>query len=622
MLTVVVPAASASAFKRPSLLNDASHNVGLTLEGPKPRFRARASLKNLNNVIKRSAVGGWLKRLDIKAESWDELRRWVVENWGIGVEAAVRRLGEGVRGELEALRDRLNDNKIAREVVAPALLLIQAEKLGVDETTLKYFGATTSGTIGGDGYVSAAMSVAGLSSGEREIAMLWRAVLAAHGFRTKESKVSGAFIVAASGVDAARLAGFYFLYGPPLLEEDEKVKSRKLYEAVQLGAKGLDIRWEGLRRTPGGLVAADLIISVGGAAVKYNVYLRGDAIGLQFQSTGRSRVELAARLLRLAGVGAEVRRVGDEWQVWATTGKLAAGHERLRRALAEVVEKARGNGWVDAGMAERWLEKLESGRVLKEGWPKYEVGLTDGALVVRFTSPNLDNIQREAQRLEKMGLKRGVHFSVKTPEEGRDGYVYIRREGLERAARLSVYGKEEQQRLAADFVEYILQKAEEAGEDVRKKAEEVVKEGKARGILKLEGFEKEVEVGGKTHVVKVIGGGAEVEEGESGKLLLRIRITAEVSGVQREYTITYGRYGKINAAIGYATARGDTPDGREEDAERLSALIKALTGKEPRIYRKKNGQIEVKCSKGHLEGFMSFAELADAIKKCLKKTSR
>jgi hypothetical protein len=68
------------------------------------------------------------------------------------VDAAVRRLGEEVRGELNALRDRLNDDKVARKVVAPVLLLIQAERLGVNETTLKYFGAVISGAIGGDGY--------------------------------------------------------------------------------------------------------------------------------------------------------------------------------------------------------------------------------------------------------------------------------------------------------------------------------------------------------------------------------------------------------------------------------------------------------------------------------------
>ncbi len=65
---------------------------------------------------------------------------------------------------------------------------------------------------------------------------------------------------------------------------------------MKLGAEGLDISWEGLRRTPSGRGAADLILLEGGAAVKYNVYLRGDAIVLEFKSTDRSRVELAARL--------------------------------------------------------------------------------------------------------------------------------------------------------------------------------------------------------------------------------------------------------------------------------------------------------------------------------------
>ena len=78
----------------------------------------------------------------------------------------------------------------------------------------------------------------------------------------------------------------------------------------------------------------------------------------------------------------------------------------------------RSKGWVDASKAERWLEKLEEGRILKEGWPKYNIQLTKGAMVVRYQSTDPDSIERETQRLEKMGLKRGVHFSVKMPEGG------------------------------------------------------------------------------------------------------------------------------------------------------------------------------------------------------------
>ena len=592
--------------------------VDLTLEGPKPQFHARASLEKLDEAIKKSAEYGWLKMLGIKAKSWKELKQRVADHWDVVVDAAVRRLGEEVRGELEALRNKLNNDKVAREVVAPALLLIQAEKLGVNEATLRYFGAVISGAIDGDGYVSAARKEVVLTSGKRAIALLWAAALAAHGIRAKVQRVGIAPRVLVSGNDATRLVGLYFLYGHPLLEEDEKIINYKLAEAARLGAEGLSVSWEGLRRrTEGGSVVADLIISVGGASVKYNVYLRKDAIVLDFQSTDRSRAELAARLLRLAGVSAEVTKVGNRnvWCVEATTDRMAAGREELRKALAEIVRRAVENGWIDEKKTERWLEKLEEGRILKEGWPKYLVRLSSsGTHEVIFGSTNPNSIEQAAQRLREMGLEEGRHFSVKMPEEGRDGYVYIRREGLERVAWLSVHGEGEQRRLAAEFVEYILQRAKEAGEKVYEKAKEIVKEGKARGSLTLEGFEKEVEVDGKKHVVKVIDGGA-VEEDRGGKKLLRIRITAEVGGVVREYEITFSRRRADNKAVGYAY-------GREADAERFSALIEALTGKKPRIRRMKNGAIIIECGKSHLDGFARYAELADAIEKWLEETSR
>jgi len=597
--------------------------VGLTLEGPKPQFRARTSLEKLDDAIKKSAEYWWLKTLGIKAESWDGLRRWVVENWDAVVDAAARRLGEGVRGELEALRDRLHDDKVAREVVAPALLLIQAEKLGVNETTLRYFGAVISGAIGGDGYVSAAWGKVVLSSGKRKIALLWEAVLAAHGIKAEMEKAGYAFNVVASGGEAVKLAGLYFLFSLPLLEGDERVINHKLYEVMKLAAAGLNVSWEGLRRTPSGLVAADLTISVGGVAVKYSVYLR-DKVELQFQLSDRSRAELAARLLRLAGVNAELKKMEgrDVWYVVATTDKLAAGREELRRALVEIIKAAVGKGWEDAGKVESWLKKLESGRMLKEGWPKYEVELVEGALRVRYRSINPDSIEREAQRLREMGLEEGRHFSVKMPEGRKAGYVNILKEGLAHAAWLSVRGEGEQRELAVAFVEYILQRAEEEGEEVYEKAKKIVEEGKERASLKLEGFEGRVEVGGSEHVVKVIGGGAEFERGRSGKKLLRIKITAEVDGVRREYTITFGRYGETNAVEGRATARADAPDGREKDAERLAAVIKALTGREPRIRRMKNGQIIIECYEGHLKGFMRFVELADAVERWLEETGQ
>jgi len=170
-------------------------------------------------------------------------------------------------------------------------------------------------------------------------------------------------------------------------------------------------------------------------------------------------------------------------------------------------------------------------------------------------------------------------------------------------------------------------------------------------------------VNGVKYKVKVIDGGA-VEEDRNGRKLLRIRITAEVGGVKSEYAITYGRmgltmrlgdaptpgptppaagrqtrrgsrrcvkseyaitygrYGADNAARGRTYARADAPGGREADAERLSALVKALTGKRPRVYRMKNSEIMIECYEGHLDGFKRYAELADAVEKWLEETSR
>jgi hypothetical protein len=269
-------------------------NVNLTLEGPKPQFYAYTSLENLDEAIRRSAESGWLNMLGTKAElkdlmqvkSWEGLKQWVADHWDVVVEAVVRRLGEVVRSELEVLRNNLKKDKVAREVIAPALLLMQAERLGVNEATLRYFAAVASGAIGGDGYVSAVRRSVMLASGERGIAFLWAVVLAAHGIKAEVKRLGNAFHVIVSGGDATRLAGLFFLHGSPLLEGDDRLKSDKLDEAMKLAAEGISISWEGLRRTEGGRVAADLIISEASIAVKYNIYLR-NKVELESQSSDR-----------------------------------------------------------------------------------------------------------------------------------------------------------------------------------------------------------------------------------------------------------------------------------------------------------------------------------------------
>jgi hypothetical protein len=104
--------------------------------------------------------------------------------------------------------------------------------------------------------------------------------------------------------------------------------------------------------------------------------------------------------------------------------------------------------------------------------------------------------------------------------------------------------------------------------------------------------------------------------------LLRIKITAEVDGVRRDYTMTFSRRRADNAAVGFAYASVDAPGGSQADAERFSALVEALTGKRPRVYRMKNGRIKMECYKEHLDGFARYAELADDIEKWLEETDR
>jgi hypothetical protein len=539
-------------------------------------------------------------------------------------------------------RDCARD-EVVRKFVAPALELIMLDKARNNEfdreEALLRFGEMYATAVAGDGHVERrliVLAVGGELGGGAALLRLATLYVLKELLPDEQNFDVRAYIgegryyyIVASGKNAARLMRLLAVSAPSAGGE---YLSNKFNEFVKETQVEVRLDKDSIRRTEGGLVAADLTISEGGIEIKYNVYLRSDKVELQFVSTDRSRVELTARLLKLVGVGTEVEKAGggDVWYVVATTDKLAAGREELRKALAEIVKVARKNRWIDADKAKLWLEKLEEGRVLREGWPKYHVGLVEGALVVRFASPNPGSIEREAQRLRDMGLVEGVHFSVKTPEGGKNGYVSILKEGLAYAARLSVYGKDEEQRsLAAEFVEYILQRAWEEGKDVYRKALEVVEEGRARGSLKLEGLEKEIEVNGKTYVVKVKGGEA-VEEGRGGRKLLRIKIKAEVGRVEgehtivdrvvREYTITFGRYGKLNAVVGYAYASAS--GGSEADAERLSALIEALTGRRPRVYRMKDGIIMIVCGREHLEGFMRYVELADAIKGWLEETRR
>jgi len=215
------------------------------------------------------------------------------------------------------------DDKIARKFVAPALELIMLEKAargGFDgKEALLRFGEMYATAIAGDGSVGSRrveLTVGGELGGGA--ALLRLAALRSlnellpddlkFGVRTyiKEGRY---YYIAATGDDAARLMRILAVAAPSAGGGYLSPKFDGFVEKAQVGVR-LD---EGsIRRTQSGLVAADLTISEGGVDVKYNVYLREDAIELQFDSTDRGRAELAARLLRLAGVDAEVKRRAAE----------------------------------------------------------------------------------------------------------------------------------------------------------------------------------------------------------------------------------------------------------------------------------------------------------------------
>jgi len=329
------------------------------------------------------------------------------------------------------------DDRIGRKFVAPALELIILEKALNNEfdgeEALLRFGEMYATALAGDGHVESGeveLVVGGELGGGAALLRLATLYLL-NQLLSDELKFSARvyverskYRITARGEDAGRFMRFLAVSAP---SAGGGYLSDKFNEFVKETRVEVHLDKNSIRRTEKGRVAADLIISEAGVAVKYNVYLRRDDILLQFRSADRSRVELAALLLRHAGVSAGIGKVdgGDSWYVVATTDKLAAGREELRKALAEIVKTARDNGWVDAGKAEQWLEKLEEGLTLMQGWPKYKVRLVKGTLEIRFGSTDPDSIEREAQRLREMGLVEGVHFTVKMPEGSGKGYAYI-----------------------------------------------------------------------------------------------------------------------------------------------------------------------------------------------------
>ncbi len=291
------------------------------------------------------------------------------------IENLVRDVGvsrEEVRGVVERVlsgedpyvyclaRDCARD-EVVRKFVAPALELVMLDKALSGkfdrEEALLRFGKMYATAIAGDGSVGpdkVVLTVGGELGGGAALLRLTTLHLLNQllpdelKFNVRIYVERVRYNIAATGENAARFMRFLAVSAPSAGGE---YLSEKFNEFVK-EAK-VKVRVDNIRLTDSGNVAADLTISEAGVAVKYNVYLH-DAVVLQFRSTDRSRVELAARLLKLAGVTAEVQKEGgrDVWYIQVTTGMLATGHEELRNALAEIVREAIARGWVDVGKAE------------------------------------------------------------------------------------------------------------------------------------------------------------------------------------------------------------------------------------------------------------------------------
>ena len=393
------------------------------------------------------------------------------------------------------------------------------------------------------------------------------------------------------------------LYGGPLRSKTLSILylrylSPKFDQFVEAARVKVQLDEDSMRLTEGGNVAANLTISEAGVTVEYNVYLSESAIKLQFKSTDRSRVELAARLLKLAGVGTEVRKVGDrgEWRVIAYTDKLAAGRKELRDAVRKVVKEALERGWVDADKTRRWLEKLERGVVAWEG-KKFSMGLVEGALEVRFSPTSRESLEEVAGEFKAMGLVEGVHFTVKW--SGERGHVYLLAEGVRRLAWLSIHGEGEQRRRAAEFLKFLEEKAKAKGAEVLRKLEALLEEGRSRGALRLVGLEKDG--------VKVLG----VETEEKGDKLY-VTIKAEVDGAAGQYKLTFTREKDGTRRLQFYV-RG------EEAVARAVKLTEVLTRERPQVTEMPDGRTRIRGSDKHIETLARYEELRETIERWSKQ---
>jgi hypothetical protein len=500
-------------------------------------------------------------------------------------------------------RDCARD-EVVRKFVAPALELIMLDKALNDnnefnrEEALLIFGEMYATAVAGDGSVGPReirLAVGGELGGGAALLRLATLHLLKE-LLPKELKFGArAYVgegslynITATSENAVKFKRFLAVTAPSAGGEYLSDKFNEFVEEAKV-----EVRVDNISQIKGG-AAADLIISEGGVAVKYYVYLREDAILLRFESADQSRVELAASLLKLAGVSAEVKKVGgrDKWRVEITTDMLAAGRKELRDAVRKVVEEALKNGWVDEKKARRWLEKLEKGMAVWEG-KKFEMRLVEGALVVSFRSTSRKSVEDVAREFKAMGLVEGVHFAVRWG--GGRGRVYLLAEGVRRLAWVSIHGEEGQRQRAAEFLKFLEARASAKGAEVLRRLEALLEEGRGRGVHRLVGLERDG--------VKVL----EVKTEEKGDKLY-VTLRAEVDGAAGEYKITFYRERSGARRLMFYVRGG-------EAVVRAIKLVEVLTGERPIAVEMSDGRTRIKGSGRHIDALARYEELREAIEK-------
>jgi hypothetical protein len=360
----------------------------------------------------------------------------------------------------------------------------------------------------------------------------------------------------------------------------------------------------GAVKSGGRYARAELVIKAGGRQAKFSVEM-SYTVKIQFNSSNREAAEEAAAVLREAGVEAELKNYWDKsvnrekWYIKASIDKLAAARKELREAIAQVVRQAEEAGLLSREKAQSWLQKLLRMRFS---------ALLDsrGALRVMYKSTSPLAVEYAAERLQRLGLRPGVHYRAKKPQGGGRGWVTITPEGLRHLAYLAAQAQDEQ--IRAETTQLLQQVKEAAEGEARRRLEEEIEAGRSRGAAKLTGL--------KIGDVAIHEAKAWIEKEQ-----LRIWIRAEVGGAPLQKTITFTR-GARGEVRGYTYAHADAPGGRAADAHRTKTLIIALTGHEPTVVERRDGAIMLKLTRRHLEALMKYAEIHQEAERWLQKTKK